>query len=136
MARGMTARTLTELRRHGFVPHVVEKYNAHSRRFHDAFGCDVLAAWNEDDDHADPEYTGPRILLVQSTSASNLANRVTKVQENEKAHIFERAGRCPYCHFQLAHIEAWGWRKRARSKTTPGDRRLWVPNVRQPLEGL
>lgn len=132
MARSMTERTLTELRRRGFIPKVVEKWIPQTKRRVDCFSADILAAFDPESEEADPMYSGPRILLVQSTSSGNLAKRMTKIEADPQAKVFQDAGVCPCCRFRVAGLWGMGWRKRARSKTTPDDRRIWVPNEREP----
>jgi hypothetical protein len=65
-----TARTLAALRADGWIAAIVEKWNAHARRRVDLFGIgDVLAI-----------RPGEPVLLIQTTTATNLVARRTKAR--------------------------------------------------------
>jgi hypothetical protein len=82
---------------------VVEKWNDHTKRRIDVYGFGDILACSPD---------GP--MLIQATSGSNGASRVTKIA-TECAHAarawLESGGR----------IEVWAWRKYAK----PVERRFW-----------
>ncbi|HWY85815.1 MAG TPA: hypothetical protein VNX28_03770 [Gemmataceae bacterium] len=85
------ARTLITLRRRGLIAWPVERWIAQRGIRVDvwSFG-DILAA--------DPRER--RILLVQATSVSHVAERVAKIQRTPEAAIWLKAG---------GVIEVWGW---------------------------
>lgn len=110
MAESPTAKTLKECKRRGWIPTVVERHVFHARKKFDAFGFgDVLVMDDE-----------PGSLLIQATSGSNGASRVTKIlgerRDMAKAWL-ERGNR----------IEVWAWRKLAKK---PGHgNRIWFPKI-------
>ena len=84
---------------------VVERYNSHTRRRHDAFGFgDILVV-----DHKRGS------LLVQACRGADTANRATKIktERREEALRWLKAGN---------RIEVWGWSK----KGARGRRKLWT----------
>ena len=92
MAAGPTERTLQRLRRDGWRAAVVERWNPHAMKRHDLFGVvDVLAI------------RGGQTLAVQATSDSNVASRVTKIEDSEAIAEIREAG---------WSLQVWGWRKR------------------------
>jgi len=84
-----TARSLAWLRQRGYLAGVVESWvpGANVRRDLFAF-ADILAA-----------KAGEPVLLVQTTSASNVAARLRKIQETPAAALWLQVGR----------IEIHGW---------------------------
>lgn len=98
-----TQRSLALLRRRGLVCAVVEKWNSHMRIRQDLWGwVDVLAL--------DPE-TGD-LLAVQTTSSSNVAARIDKIQAWPHLAAFLLR------HRAVVH----GWSKRGDR----GKRKLWA----------
>src|SRR5579863_7876753 len=85
-----TARSLEMLRKRGYTACVVERYVSQCRQKFDAFGFgDILAC-----------FPGERILLVQTTTSSNLAARYTKTINLGAAEVWLKAG---------GAIELHGW---------------------------
>lgn len=97
-----TQRSLKELRKAGWLVAVVEKWNPHVRIRQDLFGfADLLAV------------KGDQVLLVQTTSTSNVAARLGKIRAEAKSHVW-LAG-------QNRRIVVHGWAKRGPR----GKRKLW-----------
>lgn len=91
--RTPTERTLIELRKHGYIASVVEKFNAHTRTTNDLFGfIDVLAIGPEN----------LETLGIQCTSRKNISSRIHKITESE---TFPHVAACGW------RIEVWGWDK-------------------------
>ena len=89
-----TARTLAKLRKEGWRPWVVEKWNHHTKTRLDLYNIgDVLAI------------RGTETLLVQATSYSNVSSRVKKIAESEHIAAIREAG---------WRVEVWGWHKVGR----------------------
>lgn len=89
-----TARTLAKLRKEGWRPWVVEKWNHHTKTRLDLYNIgDVLAI------------RGTETLLVQATSYSNVSSRVKKIAESEHIAAIREAG---------WRVECWGWHKVGR----------------------
>lgn len=89
-----TARTLAKLRKEGWRPWVVEKWNSHTKTRLDLYNIgDVLAI------------RGTETLLVQATSYSNVSQRVKKIAESEHIAAIREAG---------WRVECWGWHKVGR----------------------
>ena len=86
-----TQRTLDYLRLQGYpLVAVVERFNPHAMVRQDLFGVlDVLAV-------------GSDIVGVQTTSGSNTASRIRKLQESEALPVLKAAG---------IRICVHGWRK-------------------------
>ena len=71
-----TQRTLAALRKEGYLPAVVEKFNHHTKTRSDLYGLgDVLAIRHDG------------TVLVQCTSGSNGANRVAKALGEGEANL-------------------------------------------------
>jgi hypothetical protein len=85
-----TSRSLDLLRKSGYSACVVEKFLPQARIRQDAFGADVLAC------HA----TRQEVLLVQCTTASNLASRLKKAKALPQVAAWLQAG---------GKFECWGW---------------------------
>ncbi len=97
MSATPTTRSLDHLRKRGMDAQVVEKWIPAVKRRQDLFGViDIVAI-------SDTECVG-----VQTTSATNLAARRTKAEEEPRLQRWLRAG----CRFEL---HAWGL-KGARGK--------------------
>lgn len=95
MAKSTAARTMSMLRKKGWVVALVEKYNVHSRKRHDLFGfADVIGMH--------PEHG---ILLVQVTSGQHVNARIKKMY-NEAFKNVEIAIEAPN-----VNVEVHGWRK-------------------------
>lgn len=76
-----TQRSLKHLREQGYRVAIVEKWNPHARIRQDLFGfIDLLAI------------RGPETLAVQSTSRSNVAARVAKINDAEALYDVRKAG--------------------------------------------
>lgn len=86
-----TQRSLQRLRDQGYRVAIVEKWNPHAGIRQDLFGCiDLLAIGNGE------------TVAVQTTSASNMAARVTKLSEAEALGDMRKSG---------WRIIVHGWRK-------------------------
>lgn len=99
-----TERSLKILRNEGWTAQIVERWNPHARVRQDLFGFVDIIAFARD----------KRPLLVQTTTASNLAARVAKIRSIEAAAEALRSG---------FDVQVHGWR--APTKT----RRTWLVNV-------
>jgi hypothetical protein len=91
-----TQRSLKHLRDNGYRAEVVERFNSFTKRRHDLFGIADIVAIRENE-----------VLLVQTTSGSNVAARVTKIAESEATPDIRKAGMGIIVH---------GWRKSARNR--------------------
>lgn len=90
-----TQRSLDLMRKRGFTVQVVEKWIPQARRRVDLFGFgDVIAMHPESG-----------TVLVQTTSASNMAARVKKISAEPRHRTWLLAGRGWH------RIEVHGWRK-------------------------
>jgi len=86
-----TARSLKLMRDRGYRAAVVEKWNPHAKIRQDLFGViDVLGIQEGD------------TLAVQSTSYSNVASRIRKIEDSEALADIRAAGWSLHVH---------GWRK-------------------------
>ena len=86
-----TQRSLAMLRADGWTAEVVEHYNSFTRRRHDLFNiADIVAL------------RGPDVLLVQTTSGSNVDARIKKIADAEHIGAVRAAGIAVHVH---------GWRK-------------------------
>lgn len=95
-----TQRSLAMLRADGYFVAVVEKWNPHVKIRQDLFGFGDLLA-----------FKGDTILLVQTTSGSNVSARIQKILENPVAAAWLTPNRRIHVH---------GWRKcgeRGKRKT-------------------
>ena len=99
MKNSPTQRTLKELRDH-YAPSAVETtehWNPWSKTRRDLFGfCDVLAI------------VGTTTMAVQTTSASNHAARVAKLQAEPRVRAVLQAGWL---------VQVWSWRKPAKARS-------------------
>lgn len=91
-----TQRSLKHLRDNGYRAEVVERFNSFTKRRHDLFGIADIVAIREGE-----------VLLVQTTSGSNVAARVSKIAESEATPDIRKAGMGIIVH---------GWRKSARKR--------------------
>lgn len=86
-----TSRSLEALRKDGWLPAVVEKFNSFSRTRHDLYGfIDILAVREKE------------TLAVQACHYSDVADRVAKIQSHENFVAVVASG---------WRIEVWGWHK-------------------------
>ena len=103
-----TARTLALLRRSGYLAAVVEKWLPKINRRRDLFGfADVLAV----------HPVRREIVLVQTTSASNLASRIAKVKAAAELPGSLAAG-------VKVHVHGWAGNRLKLWKCGP---RTWPP---------
>ena len=100
-----TARTLEHCRLLGWKACVVERYNAFTRRRHDAYGFGDLLVLDDE----------PGALLIQTTSRPNIAARVRKILSIPEAMAWLAAGN---------RIQVWGW-----GKTRKGKRKAWTVRI-------
>lgn len=92
MPKTPTTRSNEYARKRGWTSAVVEKWNPHVKIRQDLFGFgDILVI---DDQQGS--------LIVQATSGSHVAARMTKIEENDVARVWLAADN---------RIEVWGWRK-------------------------
>lgn len=97
-----TARTLTFLRRAGYLAVVVESWIPHVNRRRDLFGCaDVLAVHPRDG----------IFLLVQVTTAAHLAHRLAKAKRRPELALWLRAGGKFECHGWFCQGGGWHVRR-------------------------
>ena len=94
-----TSRSLEHLKAQGYeIVDVVERWNPHARIRQDLWGIvDILAITDT------PGL--PPVLGVQTTSGSNVAARVRKIQDSPNLPVLRRAGVAIHVH---------GWRKSAK----------------------
>jgi hypothetical protein len=97
-----TARSLQHLRALGYKAQVVEKTIPRTFIKKDLFGADIVAL----------KACTP-LLVIQCTSGSNVAARITKLQESGFDTLWKSVG---------AMIEVWGWAKQG----TRGQRKVWT----------
>jgi hypothetical protein len=89
-----TSRTLTFLRRQGYLADVVERFIPDLQHKKDLFGvADVLAIHPRD----------RLVLLVQATTRAHLADRSKRIQARPESAQLLRAG---------VRVEIWGWGQR------------------------
>lgn len=106
--RSPTQRSLELLRSQGFVPYVVESYNAFARIRKDLYGFIDIVALH-------PGRTG--LLGVQTTTGTNLSARITKAEGLKEYGLWIACGNS---------VEFHGWRK----ILIEGKKR-WAPIVRR-----
>ena len=93
MKTSPTQRTLAELRKRGYLVAIVEKWNPHIRIRQDLWGLfDIIGI------------RGSETIVVQTTTASNMAARISKIADSDKTPIIRGAG---------WKIVVHGWRKAA-----------------------
>jgi len=91
-----TQRSLAALKEQGYLPVVVERWNAFAKIRQDLWGwCDILAIRKGE------------VLAVQVTSTSNVLARIKKIQDSETVGIVRDAG---------IRIEVHGWAKNASNR--------------------
>jgi hypothetical protein len=98
-----TQRSIAELKKRGFLPYIVERWNPFAHIRQDLYGfIDIVGI--KDDHHG--------VLAVQTTSGPHVAERIAKINAIPAAQTWLKAGN---------RIVVHGWRK-VGSK---GKRKLW-----------
>lgn len=91
-----TQRSLKALTNAGYLPVVVERWNAFAKIRQDLWGwCDILAIRKNE------------VLAVQVTSTANVSARIKKIQESDTVAKVRDAG---------IRIEVHGWAKNASNR--------------------
>jgi hypothetical protein len=109
-----TSRTLDELRRMGYTPAVVERWNPWAKIRQDLYGfIDILAVKEGE--------TG--VLAVQTTTTDHAANRMDKAKASPNLRVWLSCGN---------RFEVWGWAKRGGR----GERKTWTLDRRTTEEHL
>lgn len=86
-----TKRTLEKLRKNGWIPAIVEKFNSFDQKRHDLFGfIDILAIKDNE------------TLGIQATSYGHGAKRKNKILENK---IYPKVKQANW------RVEVWEWKK-------------------------
>lgn len=114
-----TQRTMDKLRADGWECQNVEKFNHHTKRRQDLFGCIDIVAIREG-----------ATLGIQCTSGSNTSSRVHKIAAEPRMVTWLKAGNL---------LEVWGWRQLVAHKKdgTKAKRPKWEPRIeRVTLEQL
>lgn len=107
-----TQRTLAKLRADGWSAFVVERWNSYAKIRQDLGGCLDILGWAP----------GRGVIGIQCTVGGKVADRLAKVEANENAMTFLRAGGTT--------LEVWGWRLAGPK----GERKTWqVRRVRLAL---
>lgn len=76
-----TQRSLNKLRKEGWLAAVVERWNPYAKIRQDLFGfIDIIAV------------RGDTILAVQTTSGSNVSDRVDKIRQSQAAQVWLESG--------------------------------------------
>ena len=91
-----TERTLKELRKRGYLAAVVERWNAFAKIRQDLFGLVDIIALRDGE-----------TLAVQTTSGSNVSDRVRKIGDSDKIGTIRKAG---------WRVVVWGWSRNAAGK--------------------
>ncbi len=102
-----TERTLTRLRKDGYLAQVVERYNHWSKRRSDLFGIIDIVAIHET----------AGIKGIQATSFTNQAAHISKCLKEPRLVTWLKAG---------GRFECWAWKKVRKQ----GNRKLWQPSVK------
>lgn len=90
-----TVRSLTKLRKDGYVAEVVEKFNSFTKTRKDLWGIiDILAIRRDE------------VLGVQTTSWANVSARVKKITDSEHIGAIREAG---------IRVVVHGWRKNPKT---------------------
>lgn len=117
MASKPTQRTLEYLRAKSYRCHVVETWNSHACIRVDLFGAiDILALGHDENGRME-------LLAVQTTSGSNVAARVAKIQSLDAMRLWVESGNRLVVH---------GWSKKARP-WKPDEKRVGVRAKRWEL---
>lgn len=102
-----TTRSLTLLRKDGYIAWVVEKYNVFAHVRIDLFGfIDIVAIH--------PKIKG--VLGVQSTTVGNMSKRISKIKSIPTHALWLSTGNS---------IQVHGWAKKGKV----GKRKLWQVNI-------
>jgi hypothetical protein len=107
MARSPTENSLAILRAQGYACWIVETWNSFTKRRQDLYGAWDIMAVRENE-----------VLLVQTTSGSNVSARVKKIADNEYTEILRSAN---------VRLEVHGWRKKPKVKG--GKAMVWDQRV-------
>lgn len=100
MTTSPTQRSLALLRSENYEPQIVERYNSFSRTRSDLYGwIDILAIHKETGD----------VLVVQTTSATNVSSRMNKITASEHLSLVRKAG---------WSIEVHGWKRGRNGRYT------------------
>ena len=91
-----TSRSLQHLRSEGYLAAVVEKWNPYARIRQDLFGILDLVAVKDRE-----------TLGVQTTSGSNVAARIKKLEDSAALWMLRQAGWRIVCH---------GWRRNSKGR--------------------
>jgi hypothetical protein len=90
-----TARSLSHLRKCGYVADVAERFIAHAGIRRDFLGfVDIIAVSRRE----------PGVLAVQATTLDHVGHRLAKARSRPELKVWLRAG---------AAFEVWGWFQRA-----------------------
>ena len=89
-----TARTLTHLRRLGFIADVCERWLPHVNRRRDLFGLGDVIAFPPRD---------KLVLIVQATSLAHVGDRLARITQRPELAPLLKAG---------VAVEVWGWEQR------------------------
>ena len=93
-----TQRSIAYLKGNGFaLVQKVEHFNVFAHVRQDLWGCDILAV----------SIAPPMVMLVQTTSGSNGAERVKKLQQMDSTDLLKAAG---------IGVQVHAWRKLKSSK--------------------
>ena len=98
-----TQRSKAHAKKLGYTVAIVEHWNAWARIRQDLFGFGDLLCMKE----------GEPLLLVQTTTTSNMQNRMVKIAGTKEAAIWVSTGN---------KIAVWGWAKRGKK----GKRKTWT----------
>ena len=104
MSASPTSRTLGALRDEGWIAAVVEHFNPFAKIRQDLFGFADIIAFKDD-----------KVLLVQCTSGSNVASRMTKLQASDIAKVWADGA-------TSRRLQVWGWAQRGAR----GKRKRWT----------
>lgn len=100
--RSPTQRSIAHAKKLGFQVAVVEHYNPWARVHQDLFGFGDLLCMK----HGEP------LLLVQTTTTSNMRSRIVKIAALQASETWVSTGN---------KIAVWGWAKRGKGK-----RKTWT----------
>jgi hypothetical protein len=106
-----TSRSLEILRKDGYSAQVVERFNPYAKVRVDLFGFIDIVAIRDDT---------PGVIAIQTTSSSNLTNRIKKILGIPEAKIWLQGGNSIYVH---------GWSKKGKKD----NRKLWKITIKRIL---
>lgn len=105
-----TARSLSYLKKQGYIAQVVERWNPYAKVRIDLFGfIDIVAIDPLREGHC--SYTG--VTGVQTTSTGNMSKRIAKILGIPEAKVWLECGN---------RIIVQGWSKKGKA----GTRKLWT----------